>query len=88
MATGTCRRWRLLFDDGPGTFTPQVLDVLKKYGVRVTFFVLGENIEKNADIVSREVAEGHEIGNHTYSHHEELKNDVEYMRNGSSTRTS
>ena len=72
----------LTFDDGPSAqYTPQVLDVLKKYDVRATFFVLGENIEKNGDIISREAAEGHEIGNHTYSHLEERRNDVDFMRN-------
>jgi peptidoglycan-N-acetylglucosamine deacetylase len=72
----------LTFDDGPGAqYTPQVLDVLKKYGVKATFFVLGENIEKNTGIVSREAAEGHEIGNHTYTHLEEKRSDVDFMRN-------
>lgn len=72
----------LTFDDGPSAqFTPQILDILKKYGVKATFFVLGENIEKNADIISREAAEGHEIGNHTYSHLEERSNDVDFMKN-------
>jgi peptidoglycan-N-acetylglucosamine deacetylase len=72
----------LTFDDGPGAvYTPQVLDILKKYGVKATFFVLGENIEKNADIVSREAQEGHEIGNHTYTHVEERRNDIDFMRN-------
>ena len=72
----------LTFDDGPSAqYTPQVLDVLKKYGVKATFFVIGENIEKNADIISREAEEGHEIGNHTYSHLDERRNDVGFMRN-------
>jgi len=59
----------LTFDDGPdATFTPQILDKLKKYGVKATFFLLGENMEKYPDLVRRIVAEGHVIGNHTYSH--------------------
>lgn len=59
----------LTFDDGPDeVYTPQVLDILKKYDVKATFFLVGENIERNADIVAREVEEGHEIGNHTYTH--------------------
>ncbi len=53
----------LTFDDGPDeVYTPQVLDILKKYDVKATFFLVGENIERNADIVAREVEEGHEIG--------------------------
>ena len=59
----------LTFDDGPDeVYTPQILDILKKYDVKATFFLVGENIERNADIVAREVEEGHEIGNHTYTH--------------------
>ncbi|MDF2503743.1 polysaccharide deacetylase family protein [Clostridium sp.] len=59
----------LTFDDGPSpTVTPQVLDVLKSQGVQATFFVIGASAEKNPDILRREKAEGHSIGNHTYSH--------------------
>lgn len=59
----------LTFDDGPhGMNTPLVLDVLKRYSVRATFFVIGKNIESNIDIIRRIVDEGHTIGNHTYSH--------------------
>lgn len=59
----------LTFDDGPSTNnTPKILDILKKYDVKATFFVIGENAEKNSELIKREVAEGHVIGNHTYSH--------------------
>ena len=59
----------LTFDDGPGkTTTPKLLDLLAKRGVKVTFFVLGENVQENPEILKREVAEGHEIGNHSWSH--------------------
>jgi len=59
----------LTFDDGPGkTITPQVLDVLKQYGVSATFFLLGSNMAGNEDIVRRAVAEGHTIANHTWNH--------------------
>ena len=59
----------LTFDDGPhGTKTEIILDILKKHSVPATFFVLGENVEKHPDIIKREISEGHEIGNHTYSH--------------------
>ena len=59
----------LTFDDGPGkTTTPRLLDLLAKRGVKVTFFVLGENVQENPDLLKREVAQGHEIGNHSWSH--------------------
>jgi len=59
----------LTFDDGPDlTFTPAILDKLKKHGVKATFFLLGSNIEKYPDLVKRMAMEGHLIGNHTYSH--------------------
>ena len=59
----------LTFDDGPNSKnTPKVLDILKAYNVKATFFVLGKFIEKNKDILKREAKEGHSIGNHTYTH--------------------
>ncbi len=59
----------ITFDDGPHpVYTPQILDVLKKYDAHSTFFLLGAHMKKYPEIVNREVAEGHEIGNHTYSH--------------------
>ncbi len=59
----------LTFDDGPHpVHTPEILDILKEYNVRATFFVIGQNMEYWGDLVEREAAEGHEIGNHTFSH--------------------
>lgn len=59
----------LTFDDGPGkTTTPRLLDLLAKKHVKVTFFILGENAQENPEILKREIAEGHEIGNHSWSH--------------------
>lgn len=58
----------LSFDDGPGTFTPNVLDALKNKGVIATFFMIGENTQKHPDYVRRVHDEGHEIGNHTWDH--------------------
>ena len=59
----------LTFDDGPHyKYTEQILDILKKYGVKATFFVIGVNAEKYPQKVKRISDEGHEIGNHTYSH--------------------
>ena len=57
------------FDDGPDPdWTPRILDVLKKYGVKGTFFMIGESAQDNVGILKRVFAEGHEIGNHTFTH--------------------
>ncbi|MDP4109252.1 MAG: glycosyltransferase [Bacillota bacterium] len=59
----------LTFDDGPDpVYTPQVLDVLKKYGVNATFFVVGQQAQKYPYLLKRETGEGNLIGNHTYYH--------------------
>lgn len=59
----------LTFDDGPDNkYTSDILDILKKHNVKATFFVVGENIEKNRDLLIREISEDHEIANHTYTH--------------------
>ncbi|MGE5415755.1 MAG: polysaccharide deacetylase family protein [Acidobacteriota bacterium] len=59
----------LTFDDGPDPrFTPKVLDILKKYNIKATFFVIGQSAEKNPSLISRQIKEGHEIENHTYTH--------------------
>jgi peptidoglycan-N-acetylglucosamine deacetylase len=59
----------LTFDDGPDPrFTPRILDILKSRRVPATFFVIGVNVENNPSLIRREYDEGHEIGNHTYSH--------------------
>ncbi len=58
----------ITFDDGPSPSTPQVLDTLNHYHVKATFFLIGKNIERHPDIPARIAAEGHAIGNHTYSH--------------------
>src|SRR5581483_3509702 len=58
----------LTFDDGPGKDTPQILDILKRHGAVATFFLCGKNVEKSPELAHRIAAEGHEIGNHTYSH--------------------
>lgn len=66
---GGAKKIALTFDDGPSReYTAEILDILKEYGVKATFFVVGVNIEKSPDLLRRIVAEGHEIGNHTYSH--------------------
>lgn len=59
----------LTFDDGPSPiYTPQILDILKEKKVKATFFLVGKHVEKYPEVAKRIVDEGHEIGNHTYSH--------------------
>ena len=59
----------MTFDDGPHpTYTAEILDILKENCARATFFIIGQNAEQYPEIVLREYSEGHEIGNHTYSH--------------------
>jgi polysaccharide deacetylase family sporulation protein PdaB len=66
----------LTFDDGPNPpYTNQLLDVLNEYHVPATFFLVGRNAEKYPDVVRRIVAEGHQVGNHTYNHVDLLKAD-------------
>lgn len=72
------------FDDGPNYNTNKLLDVLHKYKVTATFFVLGSKIKSNEDIIRKMDSYNMEIGNHTYSHKlltkmngEEIKNEIE-----------
>lgn len=58
----------ITFDDGPGKYTDQVLDILKQENISATFFILGIQAEKNPLFTKRIVDEGHAIGNHTYDH--------------------
>lgn len=63
------KKLALTFDDGPDPeWTPQILDILKEKHVPATFFDVGDNAEANPDLVEREVAEGHEVGSHTFTH--------------------
>src|SRR5581483_7001528 len=59
----------LTFDDGPTKeFTPRILDALKEENVKVTFFAVGSQAEREPEILRREIADGHELGNHSFSH--------------------
>lgn len=59
----------LTFDDGPSDrVTPKILDVLKDEKVKATFFIIGKNALPRKNIIEREVAEGHAVGIHSYSH--------------------
>lgn len=65
----TSRAVALTFDDGPNPdFTGPVLDFLKRSGARATFFLVGEKVQARPDLVHRIVAEGHEVGSHSYRH--------------------
>lgn len=58
----------LTFDDGPSDFAPQILDVLREKNIVATFYVIGEDVEKNPQLLKSIVDEGHQIGNHSYNH--------------------
>ena len=58
----------LTFDDGPSADTERLLDVLSELGVKAAFFLVGKQVEKFPHVARRIASEGHEIGNHTYSH--------------------
>ncbi len=58
----------LTFDDGPGPYTAKLLDVLAKHNVPATFFVVGTQVRRRPELIKRMLAEGHEVGNHSYSH--------------------
>ena len=71
------------FDDGPHPVaTPFVLDVLKQYNAKATFFCIGKNVVAYPDIYKRILNEGHKVGNHTFNHLNGWKTpDQEYIRN-------
>ena len=59
----------MTLDDGPSaTLTPKLLDLLAAHHIKATFFVIGENVAEHPEIVARAIREGHEIGNHSWSH--------------------
>ena len=79
----------ITFDDGPHPKeTAKILDVLKKYDAKATFFVVGKHVKWYPDSVIRASKEGHEIGNHTYTHpdistlsEEQLKTEIKDCEN-------
>lgn len=73
------KRITLTFDNGPHPeVTPRVLEILARHRIRAWFFVLGKNLESQAgrDLAARELAEGHAVGNHSYSHQIPLGEDT------------
>ncbi|MDB4959302.1 MAG: polysaccharide deacetylase family protein [Myxococcales bacterium] len=72
-ASTTTKAIGLTFDDGPDpTYTPRVLELLAQYGVKATFFVIGERVEAHPDLVRRIALEGHELASHSYTHRNAL----------------
>src|SRR5438552_4644606 len=71
----------MTFDDGPSaTLTPKLLDLLAARHIKVTFFVIGENVAEHPEVVARAAREGHEIGNHSWSHPNVAKMSQESVR--------
>jgi peptidoglycan-N-acetylmuramic acid deacetylase len=72
----------LTFDAGfENGYTPSILDTLKKHNVKATFFLVGNYLEKEPELVKRMVEEGHIVGNHTYSHPDMSKiSDIEAFK--------
>lgn len=64
----TEKKIALTFDDGPSIYTLEVLELLKKYNAKATFFCIGKNIEAHPEILQKVIDEGHLVGNHSYSH--------------------
>lgn len=58
----------LTFDDGPSDITVKILDILKHYNIKATFFVIGRNVRARPEVLKRIAAEGHDIGIHTQTH--------------------
>lgn len=70
----------LTFDDGPHPgYTAQILQILKRYDARATFFVVGAQAEKHPDLIRAEIAGGHEVGNHTFDHFSLVKIPPSYV---------
>ena len=68
MLPGNRREIALTFDDGPSNETAKFLALLDRLGVRASFFLCGENVERRPGLAGEIVEAGHEVGNHTYSH--------------------
>jgi len=78
----------LTFDDGPTVATPYILDVLKAYGMKATFFLIGANVFKYPEMVDRMLNEGHQVASHTFTHpwvgevtNDEFRQELELFEN-------
>ncbi|MFJ5766119.1 polysaccharide deacetylase family protein [Lysinibacillus sp. NPDC093210] len=70
----------LTFDDGPTDNVNMILPLLEKYHAKATFFLIGEEIEKHPDEAKKIAEEGHQIGNHTYSHNRMVFKTLSYYK--------
>ncbi|MEQ1875238.1 MAG: polysaccharide deacetylase family protein [Bdellovibrionia bacterium] len=71
----------LTFDDGPGIHnTEEILGVLREEAIHATFFLIGKNVEENLGLAKMIMNEGHQVGNHSYSHKRMLLNSVDFCR--------
>ena len=70
----------LTFDDGPADNTNQILSLLEEYNTKATFFLIGAEIEKFPEEARRIAEEGHQIGNHTYSHNRMIFKTPSYYK--------
>ncbi|MEG9327188.1 polysaccharide deacetylase family protein [Salinimicrobium catena] len=77
------KRLYLTFDDGPiPEVTPWVLEELKRYDAKATFFCIGDNIAKHPEVYQKVISDGHSVGNHTFNHLNGWKTPVqEYFQN-------
>lgn len=80
----------MTYDDGPHpTNTPRLLDMLRQRNIKATFYVIGKNVDMYPQLTRRIVAEGHEIGNHTYTHRNlKTLSDAQVVTEMSKTRAS
>ena len=69
----------LTFDDGPGPYTAQLLDILDQHGAKATFFLIGSKVSAQADVLRRMHSRGHQLGNHSWSHPELPKLPVDQI---------
>lgn len=73
----------LTFDDGPiPEVTPRVLDILDHYGIKATFFMVGDNVRKYPEVFEMVRSRGHRLGNHTFNHFSGMRHTTrEYLKN-------
>ncbi|WP_034761865.1 polysaccharide deacetylase family protein [Rossellomorea vietnamensis] len=70
----------LTFDDGPTENVDDIIALLKKYDIKATFFLIGNEMEENPEEAKKLVEEGHQIGNHTYSHHRMILKSPSFIK--------
>lgn len=70
----------LTFDDGPTENVDDITALLKKYDIKATFFLIGNEMEENPEEAEKLVEEGHQIGNHTYTHHRMILKSPSFIK--------